>query len=675
MVDVRLINIIPTSQTVQNVQQATVTQGGSQTAISLPVGSTLSGFIINRDSAGNPILRTQNGDVLFESNLFLKIGSEVSIRIQNTGGSTLARILSINGQPPEIALAQPSSLTDTPDDVLLNAMGTSRTAAANPVNISASSTPAATVAPSAIISANSTLNVSPSSLTAVLLSDAPPAATTWGNTNVVPAGSQLTLRLLALNPQTPGQQPGQNTQATATPVVSGATLAAQTPTNVTGNPQLYAVYARAAGVPLTTTARSTNTTPAAPTAGTISTLDTPEIVQPTTLNNTAANTVATQAAGTQQQLPATPVLPSANNAVPVIAASPVPVKTDPLADVDPLAVTPSPAATTIATNTTNHEDSPPLPYYRPPQQGQVVVGVVIGHEPTGEALLQTPVGVLRLPPGTNLATGSQLTVEIDTINPPAQALPAATLTGATAAPITELSQQWSSLQHIFQLLAGRLGTSDMGVIFPQMAILGENAPSTAATRPDFSSGLLFFASALKGGNIRDWLGRDNTQWLDDNGHGQLLQKASSEFSAMAQQFTRPPEGHWQSLFFPVAVENELQQMRLFVKRERKNSEQSASRAVNPEDDTRFVLEMELSQLGQMQMDGFVKRQQSQMQFDLVVRSHTALPKEVEQDILEIYQSTGELTGYKGTIQFQTVKAFPVNPMEELAAAHLSTLMA
>ncbi len=175
-------------------------------------------------------------------------------------------------------------------------------------------------------------------------------------------------------------------------------------------------------------------------------------------------------------------------------------------------------------------------------------------------------------------------------------------------------------------------------------------------------GLMLFMAALRGGDFGNWLGENNAKWLENQGQDALVKKADGEFTLLARQFTETQPQHWQPLFFPVAVGGELQQARLFVKRDRK---ESGGKSAKKNDDTRFVVEMELSQLGEMQMDGFVRKSGADVQFDLVIRSLTPLSNEIQQDILQIYNSTGELTGYKGSLAFQMVKDFPVNPMEEI----------
>ena len=175
--------------------------------------------------------------------------------------------------------------------------------------------------------------------------------------------------------------------------------------------------------------------------------------------------------------------------------------------------------------------------------------------------------------------------------------------------------------------------------------------------------MMWFASNLKNGDFRNWIGRANAAWLEKNGHADMLARAESEFNSIARQFTEPLPGQWQSLFFPMAVGGELQQARLFVKRDRKDKEEQGKR--KKEDDTRFVVEMELTQLGQMQLDGFVRRREEAISFDLVVRSHHPLDKVDEQEISRIYNDSAAITGFQGSLSFQTVKEFPVNPMEEI----------
>jgi len=565
MADIRLITILP-PQTVPGVQAAQVTpsttSNATPTVATFPPGTILSGFIVNRDATGNPILRTDSGDVVFSSQFFLKIGSEVSIRIELTGGQPLAHLLTVDGQPPEIAEKQ-SAFASDPE-----------------VIVSQKFAPAAAETPNA---APPTLTV-----TGTLISTPPTAP--GAPPPALPAGSQLTLKLVTFTLP--------NTAPEPTP--------AQPATPAPANPVSYATYARASGIP-------------------------------TPLSELTALATATPVAGA--------------------AAPPETLVAGKLATPVPLA--PAPTATpAIAT------PSPPSP--SAPQTTVPITATVIGNEPTGEALLQTPLGVVRLQPGTVIPSGSTIVFELEQTLPPAVALPPVnSAVPLPLAPITELAQQWTALQQIFGLLGGR-ETSTGLTTTPQ-----QNPSGAALTPQSLSAGLMSFAAALKGGDFKSWLGNTAARWLSDQGQDALVKKAEGEFMAMSRQFTEVQPHQWQPLFFPVAVDGILQQVRLFVKRDRK--EDKNGQPDKKKEDTRFVLEVDLSQLGEMQLDGFVRRDDKNVQFDLMIRSLIPLPQEFQQDIFAIYNSTAELSGYKGSLVFQSMREFPVNPMEDIVAAGLGNV--
>ena len=77
--------------------------------------------------------------------------------------------------------------------------------------------------------------------------------------------------------------------------------------------------------------------------------------------------------------------------------------------------------------------------------------------------------------------------------------------------------------------------------------------------------------------------------------------------------------------------------------------------------TRFVVEADFTRLGPFQLDGLMRQQR----FDLMVRSRIRLDERMRRDIEAIYEEARGLTGFAGSIAFQTVDAFPVMPLEEL----------
>ena len=653
--DLRLINILP-PQATQGVQQTNNAQGnvpGLTNLSGIPSGSILSGFIINRDASGNPVLRTESGDITFASSFFLKIGSEVQIRVEQTINNTIARLLTVDGQPPELAEAR-SSFSSSPDVILSQAL------------LSRGPLPSASQPPSAI----PTNNAQSSSSITTNASQPQPTITVNGiviggaqqdSSTRLPEGTQLLLKLITIGTPASG-----NAQATALP----ANLAS------------YAAYARATGtaIPAQTGAQAAATpgnipAPAGSGASTI--------VAPTVSTPVQSPVVATtqQIASATLDIAAPPNASTAANSVQLGASPPATSSVPLIADKLPFASPQTPAENQAGNvvnpgNTNTGNVNTGNVSYAPPasgnsvllQPGQTIAGTVIGNETTGEALVQTNVGLIRLQPGTSLPVGSRISFELMGSTIPQTQINAA-LAADMPASFNELSRQWTSLAQIFGLLTGRDTATGIDFIQTGMPwLLAENAPAPQSlnTPQNMPSGMLFFLAALKGEDFKSWLGKHNSQWLEDNGHGGLLKKAMGEFLTLARQYneSQSTQQTWQTFVFPVAVEGELQQVRFFVKRDKK---QGGNRQEAEGEDTRFIVEVDVSQLGEIQMDGFVRKaREQQLHFDLVIRTKQALPADVQQDIMAIYTSTGELTGYQGNIQFQSVKEFPQHPMDDIA---------
>jgi len=600
MADIRVINILP-PQPVQNVTQSQVAGGDAPkiNVVNFPVGSVLRGFIVNRDVGGNPILRTENGDITFASQIFLKIGSEVTIRIEHLAGNTAAHLLTVNGQEPELAAVQ-SAFSSEPEVIISGNLGGGGGASVSGGGGDKSATISQPLSP------NSQPQIINTQVTGKVIAPIISAE----NTPIIPTGTQISFKVL-------------NVVNNASVGDKSATISQPlNPNPQTQNP--INAY--------------TKTAVATPSFAPISDHHTDEnryLAIETNLDSDLGRndaTVTARPTTTNNQQPAT-------------------------------------------ANT-----QPPIPS---PQIGNQIIATVLQTEPNGEAIVQTPIGLVRVnlnnQNAEKIAVGSEITFEITTIETPEKLVAenAALATAqnasgaATPAPITQLARSAGALSDIFSLLSGFGSFSALDFVenkIPTISLgsssVGETAQNNKPTA-SFPAALLGFAVALKTGDFREWLGRANAKWLEENGHENLLKKAEGEFLSLSRQFVDAPPNSWQSLFFPVAVEGVLQQTRLFVKRDKKEKTVDGER--KSEEDTRFVVEMDLTNLGQMQMDGFVRRNAQKTQFDLIIRSHTPLSADAQKDILQIYNDTGTITGYSGSIIFQTSKDFPVNPMEEITS--------
>jgi hypothetical protein len=298
----------------------------------------------------------------------------------------------------------------------------------------------------------------------------------------------------------------------------------------------------------------------------------------------------------------------------------------------------------------------PLPL-EPLAQG-ILPAQVIGTEHSGETVLKTPMGVVKLdlvlPNGQRLVMPPETTLQLRILAVQSAPLPAP-LTGAEIsegipAAIPELSRQWSTLEEATRLLQ------------QQHPHLAQQLLSHAMPQPGvkMAKDIFLFMLGLKTGEIVEWLPKEALDALEKSGRSDLVRKLTAEHTTLQQFYGETGTKEWQAAFVPVYYQGEWHQNRFYVKRD-----PSASTTATDSTGTRFIMEVELSRLGALQLDGFVKKQPRHLQFDLVIRSTRPLAEETQQEIRRIFTDAAELTGFRGGLSFQPGHPFPTQPLEEL----------
>jgi hypothetical protein len=132
-----------------------------------------------------------------------------------------------------------------------------------------------------------------------------------------------------------------------------------------------------------------------------------------------------------------------------------------------------------------------------------------------------------------------------------------------------------------------------------------------------------------------------------------------DFAQISRLAADPATGEWRTWLVPVHDGGAIELVRLFIKRHRGRTADDDER----DSGTRFLVEVDLSRLGPMQLDGLVQ----QKRFDLIVRSHAPLPRHMRKDIYAIFDDALAATGYSGGITFQATPTFVVSPLTEVGA--------
>jgi hypothetical protein len=295
---------------------------------------------------------------------------------------------------------------------------------------------------------------------------------------------------------------------------------------------------------------------------------------------------------------------------------------------------------------------------------------VTGTTGDGALLVRTPIGNLALDARVALALGTRLSFEVAPQRPPATLPPAlasalaesgrpAAPQGATAPPaattgslaagplagdvVRQFANAWPALKEALSVIQA----ADAGVA---QHIVNNVIPSAT---PQLANAILFFLTALRGGEVRNWLGRDGANLLERMGRGDLLNRLAADLGQLGRAAETVLGGDWRGFVFPFFDGFEVQQLWAFLR-------EHGGQDPEEKPGQRFVVEFELSALGTLQFDGLVQ----QKRFDLIVRSHSELPDTMRDDIAEIFSSGIEVTGFEGAIVFQSGAPFPVSPLRD-----------
>jgi len=291
---------------------------------------------------------------------------------------------------------------------------------------------------------------------------------------------------------------------------------------------------------------------------------------------------------------------------------------------------PNPTATMVRGDAPT-SDAPDLD----PPNTPVLHGTVAGSTPQGQPILATRQGMLALNVQASLPQGAIVTAAL---TDPAAALKGAAPPPPELGPMTE--RDWPAMRQLLNTLASVDRAAAQSLL------------STVMPQPNRKLGaaLSFFLSAIRGGDARAWLGDEATSALEKAGRGDLLQQLDREFKSLQQQAGDPLPGDWRPYTLPMFDSNGPMPIRLHVHPIKGDEEEDGpGKGKNGGKGSRFLLDLELSRLGPMQLDGLVQPNR----FDLILRSHTALAPEFRLDLIQIFADSIRAVGYTGGLSFQS----------------------
>jgi hypothetical protein len=286
-------------------------------------------------------------------------------------------------------------------------------------------------------------------------------------------------------------------------------------------------------------------------------------------------------------------------------------------------------------------------------QVRIIQGEVESITPRGLPVLRTDEGhfVLNTPAAPPVGTkvtfeATRLTSYSPMRQPISQPTESAALASKPFDPLTATTWQTlaatlETLEHVAPAVATSL--KEALPALPQAASLTttQQPPARSLTPP-----ALLFLAALRLGDIESWLGEKTLSVLRATGHTALADRLTGDFDRIADQTRTPLPGGWKAVSMPVLHDENLSQLQFFIRRQDERDGGAQKNEAKPV--TRFLLNLSLSRLGDMQLDGLIR----QKQFDLILRTGEPLASDIRQEITQRFASGLDQTGIQGGVSFQ-----------------------
>lgn len=198
------------------------------------------------------------------------------------------------------------------------------------------------------------------------------------------------------------------------------------------------------------------------------------------------------------------------------------------------------------------------------------------------------------------------------------------------------SAAWPALQEVL------LTVSSMPAV---STALQNSLPSPS---PQLTPTTLFFLSALRLGTVESWLGAPLLQSLRDAGKQGLAERLAGDFGKISAQARETLAGEWRAVSLPMLYNDEISQIQLFIRRHQEDDEEN-DKPGGYKAPKRFVLNLHLSRMGDMQIDGLLRKRT----FDVILRTAEALPQHMRRELTEGFAKGLSQVRLQGEISFQT----------------------
>ena len=261
---------------------------------------------------------------------------------------------------------------------------------------------------------------------------------------------------------------------------------------------------------------------------------------------------------------------------------------------------------------------------------------ILGVDKSGETILSTPLGTVKLASAIKIPSSSDLILEVVKHNSLVNKPGGLTIDDEPTKLITSLSEIKNAFGGFLDDLdnIGRdvnINLSDR--IFPK-------TPSSELGAKLFLTKSLWFMSNIFNVSPNTWIGDKVADLLKEKGKAESLQRLDKAFSQLKILLSEQNYSGWNNFIIPVYDGEKLNYMNFYTRRNKKGKN-------NNEENIRFLVEVTLDNMGEIQLDGIVtnrtlENSSREIGLDLVIKSHNEFSDEVKNGIIDIYNNLARI---------------------------------
>ena len=208
-------------------------------------------------------------------------------------------------------------------------------------------------------------------------------------------------------------------------------------------------------------------------------------------------------------------------------------------------------------------------------------------------------------------------------------------------------QTWPIMQDIQQSLT-QLQSQQQQNATTQVAQGFQASLPSPSNAVQFGAAVMFFVSAMRGGDASQWLGRNASEALQMLDKSSLLSRLPGEALSARGGDAAPTD--WRGINIPMFWEGDIQKVALHYKQDAGQGENEQAQGLKG---TRFLFDLSLDVMGKVQVDGFFRPVSSDgARMDIVLRTEERFSGAMQAEMRRIYMDALKPSQLGGELSFQ-----------------------